>query len=169
MSTQLYTTAINNGDLKGHGNYVVPFLCSLKQQLRYIETKISCQLINVMARASAPPNIPTVTINAAMVEETGTQCCTVCTGNHTNLMKCPQFPSFIPGPGARTLPDTVFPSCLKCAGNTEQCHQFNVNYMCSKTSKNQLLCIECKTHEKKQAWYKNHFNPSLGFKNVLLC
>ena len=70
MSTQLQTTALNNGDPKGHGNYVIPFLCSLKQQLRYIETKISCQLINVMARASTSPTIPTVAINAATIEET---------------------------------------------------------------------------------------------------
>ena len=33
MSNHLHTIAINNGDPKGHGNYVGPFLCSLKQQL----------------------------------------------------------------------------------------------------------------------------------------
>ena len=48
MIRHLYTVANSNNDPKGDGNYIVPFLCSLKQQLRYIGNKISCQQINVL-------------------------------------------------------------------------------------------------------------------------
>ena len=48
MSGHLYAVANSNNDPKGQGNYVVPFLCSLKQQLWYIENKTSCEQINVL-------------------------------------------------------------------------------------------------------------------------
>ena len=40
MIRHLYTIANSNNDPKGHGHYVVTFLCSLKQQLRYIKIKL---------------------------------------------------------------------------------------------------------------------------------
>ena len=139
MSNQLHTTAISNGDPKDHSNYVGPFLCSLKQQLRYIETKISCQLINVITRAQTPPDIPKVAINTATVEEKETIVCTVCTSDHNTLMKCPQFPDFIPGPSTQPLPDTVCSTCLRTAGDVKYCHRPNPRYMCHKTKKHTLL------------------------------
>ena len=73
--------------------------------------------------------------------------CTVCTSDHNTLMKCPQFPNFIPGPGAHTLPNTVCSTCLKCVGDIKRCHRANPNYMCSHTKKHTLLCGKCPEHK----------------------
>ena len=67
MIGHLYTVANGNNDPKGHGNYVLPFLCSLKQQLRYIENKISCEQINVLIQTPNPPFVPKVVNNVANV------------------------------------------------------------------------------------------------------
>ena len=50
--------AVSNHDAKGKKNYVVPFLHSLKIQLRMVEDKISHDQINALAKSS--PSLSTL-------------------------------------------------------------------------------------------------------------
>ena len=79
-------------------------------------------------------------------------------------MKCPKLLSFI-GLGTTHLPDGVCPGCLRSGGDHPHYLSVNPGYTCNQTNAHVLLCSTCDIHKASQKWFKDHFNPTLGFRN----
>ena len=132
----LNIVASKNNNPHGRKNYVTPFVECLKQILRYIDDRISCQKINKLATQKATKNNNPRSSNYNTTVSPQTKCL-VCNGNHRNLLHCKQLLTFIPGKNFKTLPKNVCSICLLSDGSQKfpTCHKKNPNFECKTTKK----------------------------------
>ena len=117
----LHTVAARNRDPHGWKNYILPFIESLKQSLRYIDERISCLRINRLATPKTKPFPPKSSINNTTANSNNTvkqkSKCLICSGNHKYLFKCKELPTFIPAKNFKPLPQGICGMCLMCDGS----------------------------------------------------
>ena len=101
--------------------------------------------------------------------------CTLCEGNHNNLVFCNELPKYLPyGNNQKTLPPSLCSVCLctEFPSAQQSCkHACNNNYkntLCPTSNKHFLLCTECPKHMPALQYLKEHHDPKMGWKNFIL-
>ena len=100
--------------------------------------------------------------------------CTICNGDHGNLMYCSKLTQYLPyGTNQQPPPVSLCLACLSTKHwNAKNCdHMSNIFYksqLCPITNKHYLMCKGCAHHLPAIKYMSDHHEPSLGYKNFTL-
>ena len=182
---KLNKLAEKNEDFRGRKNYIGPFIEILKSNLKQLDERISCDLVNNMSQGYTPfkkpipiqsnnvqasnnmnasSNLPSVDIN---VDHRKVVKCIVCGGPHSKLFNCKRLPLYVLGDNFKFVPRGVCKSYLYCGTTTRylNCHKGTEKWICASSKLNVLICSQCPViHKDIQAFFKAHHNANLTIK-----
>ena len=98
--------------------------------------------------------------------------CTICKGQHSNLIFCSKLTQHLPLGNNQLQPPVSL--CVKCLStkhwNAQKCNHMDNKYykqqICKTTKRHFLMCTACETHLPAIRYMSQHHNPNLGWKNL---